>query len=472
MLHNNSSLKKKLIRFYLDFDGTLTKIAGELLFKSGVYAAFKQSKSHEQLVSLLKNCSEYGLADGTLEFLKEYLEKNNEIIIISRNDRKYIAAMFEASGLNPALSSKIKIYDAADLSLVDGDKGKIVEKHEQSQPIADEIIVCDDNPTDANSMFSAIIKNTNNIHASCFVCLSGHFDWQQICSQNNEYRDALVLQDSNNWLIRESSSNSSQPFTLVFNFAGSCLKKRHTLIELQYILFKQEFSFLYQQINYVKKLYNPLKPTNVPVPVPVPSLNAPIIITPLSVIGAYLDPQIKPADIIEHMKNNKSPSVAIYRVKENSGQFLSTIEGPKDNTAVSYAISYLTENNTVKTLKFKTKERDPKVINTELCKKLKTPLVVAGGKPKQEVFTELLSQQEPTKKMCGLIHLHRDKTIRPEEQLFVINSINNTTGAFIISTQTPTKEAKNGDCKFATRGGTGCEIERILSKASAPLQDK
>ncbi len=77
----------------------------------------------------------------------------------------------------------------------------------------------------------------------------------------------------------------------------------------------------------------------------------------------------------------------------------------------------------MKTLNFKTKERDPKKINIELCKKLKLPIIVTKHKPKDEVFTELNTNQEPVKKVCGLIHMHRDKALRPEERLFITDPV-------------------------------------------------
>lgn len=525
MHHFNPIEAKKRVRYYLDFDGTLTKIAGELLANNADYRFLENLSTESSMlssndcVSVFKTKPELGLTKESFEFLKKNIENNNEIVIVSRNHRKYISMMLLAAGLDSKLLSKIVIYDSKSLNTVGGDKGSIVEKHEHTWPLIDEIMIADDNAADACSMF-AVINKYQYKHASCISCSSGQFNWELICSSE---RDDITLSDSNAWLIREGSSHST--FTAVFHMSTEAVKKRLSLTELKDVLVNKEIKIFKDGTSHVIKLANTLQLTNSSLfdivnsltslsnvisssasavsaassntvitstssvsafnaahstslgsihsshSVAQPSLTK-LLITSSSVINGYLDPKIDPEDMIHYMKENKTPPVVMYPTNEQ-GQFLSTIESPenKNNKAICYAISFLTLDDQVKTLKFKTKERDPQKINAELCKKLKMPIVItmAGGHPKNDVFTELLKQNEPEKKVCGLVHIHRDKTVRPEERIFAVN---HATGTLIVSTQTPSEEAKEGLCQFATRGNTGCEIERLLSKASAPFQDK
>lgn len=133
------------------------------------------------------------------------------------------------------------------------------------------------------------------------------------------------------------------------------------------------------------------------------------------------------------------------------------------NPPFYYTIAYK-DGEKIRRFKFATFETDPEKISEKLIKKIQ------GSKDENAralqailIDTPLAPDQKETS--SELIQMHRDGRIRPEEKMRVSNILSKNKGFLILSTQTPPKKEEELKAKGAKPGGTGLEMQKLLSEA-------
>lgn len=472
-----------VIRYYLDFDGTLTKCEGSTVVFSAAYAALQDQSSHSsavvnsreayglrpfkhQLVELLQANpifqGDFGFAPGALMFVSNALSGQAEVVIVTRNRGEYVRGMFLAAGLDPVLLAKIVIYDVnydADVN----NKYHIVLNHEKAHERVDHIIICDDTEGCARVMEAGVCSLPENRGKTIvFSDAPGCFDWDRVAlsvknivftsfskEQRTEWESSFQPEALHGkWLIRESSTTENV-FTIdcytvdnAINFTSQRFGKDALLNLLRTTTYLSRLIYPSDELvsnNYYMNTTGAMKVTRAPVD------------TSSVVKQGFLAPGYDVNKMIAKMQLDQAPAVIIYR---------SSITKKVWCDRSQYAVTYVRETGELASFSFATGEKTIYGIKNQVM----TLLMQQSLKPKQSVFDALSVVEPRVTKSCGLIHLHRNKKIRPEEMLFIVEPLAHSASVLILSTQTPTEKAKKGVASVAN-GGTGCEIERILSKA-------
>jgi len=282
--------------------------------------------------------------------------------------------------------------------------------------------------------------------------------------------ESNLLKQNGQWLIRESSTNQDDELNFVFAICedGQITKVRLKKEELINCIINKKAICTNGTFNLIAA--HLISPTEHTVSKKWLVTNDGNVISSKPnindyVVNGFLKPYINPELIIDYMKNDARPSVVIYRIDDQGKKFDCTIGEPNNYFSASYEIAYLRNNNTVSKIPFRIYTNDSKKIKEGLCKFLSADtdvFVPEELKQKKEVFRELEVNQATPKIKCGLIYVHRNKAIFPEEFIHITQNVTET---LIISVQTPSEEARI--CHYDSNsqsGGTACEIQRILSK--------
>jgi hypothetical protein len=205
MLRNDQG---PLVRLYLDFDGTLTRLSGSEVVYSPEYKSLQTNPSydyyytdfHDDIADRIKaqlpaNKNEesgckFLMAEGALDFLKHFLKLDKtEVVIISLNREKFIKGMIKAH--DPMLAEQFEkavIYDVNRLTV---SKGPTVSQHEKNHGTAAVTVFCDDSPNDFKAMtdsMAELLQQEKLSSSKSNVVLSYHenkgtFNFPQITAQ-------------------------------------------------------------------------------------------------------------------------------------------------------------------------------------------------------------------------------------------------------------------------------------------------
>jgi len=220
----NKESNEVLIRCYLDFDGTLSGIVGSDTVNSELYeslqiknkptddyadASFIDKK--EMLARMeagFKKEENKGMmmSQEAADFVSKMIQKNADIIIISKNRKDYINAVLELAGLGD-IANKISIKDIRDIEEHDeGDKRNMVLNHEKSvKQKATIVVIGDDNPDDFDDMYRALQESGySKDDVLAYTADAGQFKWADN-TKEVLVKAALKTPD----LSRSSSTSSS-----------------------------------------------------------------------------------------------------------------------------------------------------------------------------------------------------------------------------------------------------------------------
>ena len=184
------------LRCYLDFDGTLTGIAGGNLVNSAFYRNLQKNYGEDYVTAKFKSgmpdILEHVLGDPLLKlvaeqirvspaaitFLKDMLTQGADIHIISKNRSEYIQAVMKVCGLSDDEVSRMLIHDTNDMGRMPiGGKGSVVRQVESRGP-AEVTLVCDDSPEDLKLMVEAVSSKGR----MSYIAKPGEFSWEKITS--------------------------------------------------------------------------------------------------------------------------------------------------------------------------------------------------------------------------------------------------------------------------------------------------
>lgn len=216
------------LRIALDFDGTMTALKGSDTVSSDLYQSLideknavqavepvldefdepiivdgkevmepvlnaegkpkwdpMSSKFKENLVELLKSALEkkenedFKIFPESIEFIKTMLSHEADVVICSRNQKEYIAAMLEIASLDKSEIAKITIYDEKDLEKdPDRSKEEILKQHVKVKGKAEIGFAYDDNADDHGDMMDALKESCKQVEGSREA--TGGFKWRDI----------------------------------------------------------------------------------------------------------------------------------------------------------------------------------------------------------------------------------------------------------------------------------------------------
>lgn len=188
---------RSTVRFYLDFDGTLTGLAGgetihDVLYHKihekydpNRYADEKVStfKPEADMVYLLKEEFEKNpnhplkMSDEAVSFIKKRLSENEDIFIISYNRKEYVRAVLLAHGIDFPVNKITAVNEI-------GRAGKMgVVSRLESNSKADIVVICDDKDDDVDKMASAVRR----AHPMPYKAAAGQFKWNNIQTDLDNY---------------------------------------------------------------------------------------------------------------------------------------------------------------------------------------------------------------------------------------------------------------------------------------------
>lgn len=196
------------VKFYLDFDGTLSDRKGSQCVFSNLYRSLQLNSSDsyevchfkQNMVDLLRagftlpENRAMRMSKGALKFLEDMITEGAEVNIISRNRKEYIRAVLSVEGMDSKQIEKITIRDVNDLISSNGKYLTVLNMEQSKTKPAKVAVVCDDDPSDCEAMKKAVTEGDAKASLISYSTSPGAFDWPQI--SQDVYQRIGVTQDS------------------------------------------------------------------------------------------------------------------------------------------------------------------------------------------------------------------------------------------------------------------------------------